>query len=164
MAKLIVGERVGREGRIGVGCSAAVFDETGRRILLIRRADNDNWAVPGGYMESGESLTEACAREVREETGLEVVVERLISVYTNPHALLEYPDGNRWQLVVLHFEAKPVGGQLARSEEAVEVQYFSQSETEALNMGPFDRLRITDAFVLQDRTIIRDEFPVVARS
>ena len=163
MATLRVGERIAREGRIAVGCSAAVFDQTGQRILLIRRADNDLWAVPGGYMDSGKSLTEACAREVREETGLVVTVERLISVYTNPHALLEYPDGNRWQLVVLHFEARYAGGQLAGSDEAVEVRYFSQLETHALTMGTFDRLRTDDAFAFQERTIVRDEFPVVAR-
>lgn len=145
-----------------MGCSAAIFDDSGQRILLVRRADNDHWAVPGGYMESGESLTEACAREVLEETGLRVTVGRLISVSTNPHALLEYPDGNRWQLVVLHFAATFVSGELASREETVDVRYFSQLETHNLTVATFDRLRIEDAYAFQDPTIIRDEFPVVA--
>jgi len=71
VAKIIAGDRVGKQGRLGVGTSAAVFDAS-RRILLIRRADNGNWAVPGGYMEPGESLSEGCEREVLEETGLRV--------------------------------------------------------------------------------------------
>ena len=96
MVKIIQAERAGKNGRLAVGCSAAVFDKNKERILLIRRADNGKWAVPGGYMDAGEDFSEACAREVYEETGLRVEVKRLISVYTNPHLLLEYPDGNRW--------------------------------------------------------------------
>jgi ADP-ribose pyrophosphatase YjhB (NUDIX family) len=44
-----------------LGCSAAIFDERGR-ILLTRRADNGQWCLPGGRMESGESAAEACER------------------------------------------------------------------------------------------------------
>lgn len=109
-------------------------------------------------MEAGESLTEACAREVLEETGLIVQVQHLISVYTNPHLLLEYPDGNRWQLVVLHFSAMPIGGELTSSNESSEVQFFSRAETKGLKMNPFDQLRILDAYAAPNTTLIRDEF------
>jgi len=109
-------------------------------------------------MEAGESLTEACAREVLEETGLQVTVKRLISVYTNPHLLVEYPDGNRLQLVILHFEAERIGGVLIRNVEALEVNYFSQAEMENLEISPFDRLRIRDAFTTQEAAIVRNEF------
>ncbi len=129
MPKLILGNRIGKAGRLAVGCSAAVFEEQRQRILLIRRSDNGRWAVPGGYMEPGETLTEACTREVLEETGLRVSVGRLVSVFTNPHALLEYPDGNRLQLVVLHFEATAVDGNLRPSEESTDPQFFAQQET-----------------------------------
>jgi len=158
MAKVIAGERIGKQGRLAIGCSAAVFDASRQRLLLIRRADNGRWAVPGGYMEAGESMTEACTREVLEETGLCVKVKRLISVYTNPHLLLEYPDGNRLQLVVLHFDAEPIGGDLSRSDESSELNFFSQTEALQLDVGPLDRLRIMDAFTAQERAIIRDEF------
>ena len=156
MPRVIAGERIGKQGRLGIGCSAAVFDASGQRILLIRRADNGRWAVPGGYMEAGESLTEACAREVLEETGLHVTVRRLIGAYTNPHLLLEYPDGNRWQMVILFFEAEPIGGSLATSDESPELGYFSQAETAHLDMSPLDRARIADAFAHQVRSPLRD--------
>ena len=157
MVNIIVGERVGKQGQLAVGCSASVLNNQGR-ILLVRRTDNELWAVPGGYMEAGESLTEACTREVLEETGLCIRVQHLISVYTDPHRLLEYPDGNRLQLVVLHFAAEPISGELSVSNESSEVKFFSQDEIQNLKMGAFDHLRIMDTFTAQKITLIRDEF------
>ena len=158
MARIIAGDRVGRLGRLGVGCSAAIFDSTRTRLLLTRRADNHHWCVPGGYMEPSESTTEACCREVFEETGLEVRVSRLVSIYTNPDLLLEYPDGNRWQLVILHFEVEQVRGEPTISTETTAWNYFSAEELVDLEIGSLDRLRIADAFAAQPATIIRDTF------
>jgi ADP-ribose pyrophosphatase YjhB (NUDIX family) len=156
MAQLLFGDRIAREGRLGVGCSAAVFDPSGQLLLLIRRADNGLWAVPGGYMEPGESFTEACAREVLEETGLTVRIGRLISIYTNPHALLVYPNGNRWQLVIMHFEAFPEAGDLTNNAEASEARYFTQAEAGKLELGRMDHLRIADAFAFGGTTFVHD--------
>ena len=158
MVKINIGDRVGRNGALAVGCSATVFDTTQQEMLLIRRADNDRWAVPGGYMEPGESLTEACKREVFEETGLSVEIQRLIGVYTSPNLLLEYPDGNKWQLVVLHFEATMVDGELALSNETSEIRYFSRAEAENLQMGPLDRQRMVDGFSRKKHTVVCDDF------
>jgi ADP-ribose pyrophosphatase YjhB (NUDIX family) len=158
MVRIVTGERVGRNGKLAVGCSAAVIDD--EKILLIRRSDNGKWAVPGGYMEPGENLQEACAREVLEETGIRIEVKKLVSVYTNPDLLLEYEDGNRWQLVILHFEAEPIGGQLSTSNESTEVQYFSKEEVMDLSISPFDRMRIADAFSGMEAALIRNEFTV----
>ncbi len=158
MVKYHIGERVGRQGRLAVGCSAAVFDSERERILLVRRSDNSRWAVPGGYMDSGETLTETCVREVLEETGLHARVKRLIGVYTNPNLLLEYPDGNCVQLVVLHFEAEPIGGKLGTSEETTDVKYFTEAEIAGLDMGSLDRSRVTDSFAVNERAMVHDTF------
>ena len=158
MVIIIKSERAGKNGKLAVGCSAAVFDTSGERILLIRRGDNGKWAVPGGYMESGENFSEACAREVYEETGLQVEVKRLIGIYTNPHILLEYPDGNRWQLVVLHFETKMINGELKPSDESPELSFYSSEEIKSLEMGILDHLRVADSFTRHENTIIRNEF------
>ena len=111
-------------------------------------------------MEPGESVTEGCAREVREETGMQVKVTRLIGVYTNPHLLLEYPDGNRWQFVALFFAAEPTGGRLQAGDDAIEVGYFSGSEMEEMDIGHFDRQRIADGFAGQEAAFIRDDLRV----
>jgi len=156
MVEVIHGERVGKLGRLAVGCSAGILDSTGNKILLVHRADNSRWAVPGGYMEPGESAAEAAAREVLEETGLQVRVGRLIAVYSNPNILVEYPDGNRYQIVALYFAAEPVGGELRPSFETTEVGYFSRDEIERLEMGRFDRQRVADAFARQEAALVRD--------
>ena len=154
MAKMIVGERVGRQGKLAVGCSATVLDEMGR-MLLVRRADNGRWAVPGGYMEPGESVAEACAREVKEECGLEVDVQELIAVYSSPDHLLVYEDGNKWQLIILHFYVEVIGGVLTVSDETTEVKFFAQEETAVLNLGEWDQQRVQDGFKFTGNRFIR---------
>lgn len=151
---ILRGERVGKRGRVAVGCSAVVLSPDSQKVLLIQRADNGLWAVPGGYLEPGENLTEACAREVLEETGIRVQVGRLIAVYTDPNLLLEYQDGNRWQIVVFLFAATPVGGQINNSNESTDVGYFSRSEIQLMNLGGFDRQRIEDAFAAPEGTTV----------
>ena len=158
MVTIVHGQRVCRRGRLAVGCSAAVLDPTGQKILLVRRADNSLWAVPGGYMDPGETFTEACAREVLEETGVRVRVGRLVAVYTSPNVLLEYPDGNSLQLVVLHFAAEPVGGELSTSAETTEAAYFSRATIEELDMNDFDRQRVNDGFAGQSTAFVREDF------
>ena len=155
MAKLIQGERVGRMGTLMVGCVAVVFDAKRERILLTRRSDNGRWCLPGGRMEPGESATEACARELREETGLDASIGRLIGVYSSPDWLLEYADGNQFQVLGLCFEAQPTGGQLALSDEVTEYGYFTLDEIAALDMMEHHSERIAGAFAAETTTIVR---------
>jgi len=160
MVKVISGERIGKEGILGIGCSAFVFDAKHEKVLLIQRSDDGKWAVPGGAMIAGESLSEACAREVLEETGLKIKVNRLLSVYTSPHRLLTYPDGNKWQPVNLHFEVEIMEGELTVNEEAVSFGFFSLPETENLDMHGMDRMRVNDGFKGKVETIIYDDYDV----
>src|SRR5450759_941076 len=68
--------------------NVAVTNDAGE-ILLIRRSDNDNWALPGGAVDIGESLTEAAVRETREESGIDCEVTGLAGIYTDPgHVML----------------------------------------------------------------------------
>src|SRR6185295_19765609 len=117
MTQVLYGDRLGREGQLRTGCSAVIFDETRTKALLTRRTDNGLWCLPGGAMEPGESAAEACAREVWEETGLQVDVLRLVGVYSDPHRLVVYPDGHKVHIVALSFEAKITGGELGLSNE-----------------------------------------------
>jgi ADP-ribose pyrophosphatase YjhB (NUDIX family) len=155
VTKLLYGERIGKLGTILVGCSALILDQTKQKVLLTQRTDNGQWCLPGGRMEPGESATEACAREVWEETGLHVRVGSLIGVYSNPHRLIEYADGNRVHVVALHFEAEPVDGILGLSDETTAYGYFTQAEIVSMNVIEHHRERIEDAFAFRPAAFVR---------
>lgn len=143
MTQILYGDRLGREGKIRVGCSAAILNEEGK-VLLTRRRDNGQWCLPSGGMEAGESPSETALREVFEETGLEVRVKRLVGVYSDPHQLVMYQDGNKVQIVAIHFEAEIVGGTLGLSDETSDFGYFSLKEMEGLEMLGHHKQRIED--------------------
>ena len=103
---LIYGERIGKLAKLTPTCDAVIFDPTGQCVLLTRRSDNGRWCLPGGAMDPGESAAECCAREVLEETGLVVRVDRLVGVYSTPHRIVEYADGNQRQALTLIFGAE----------------------------------------------------------
>ncbi len=109
-------------------------------------------------MDSGESFSEACEREVKEETGLDVQVTRLLGIYTSPHLLVEYVDGNKYQLAVLHFEAEKIGGTLETSDETTELAFFSKNEIPSLDMNELDRKRAMVSFEKLTETVINDDF------
>ena len=155
MTKIITGDRVGQNGAIRVGCSAVIFDEDRKNILLTRREDNNQWCLPSGGMEPGESASETCIREVEEETGLQVTIKRLIGVYTTPDELIVYRDGNKIQLVALCFEAEIVGGELRLSDETTEYGYFSYQKIQALDLLMNHARRIEDAYSGKTTTFIR---------
>lgn len=59
------------------------------QILLIKRTDNDSWALPGGAIDLGESLTQAAVRETKEETGVDCRVTGIVGIYSDPrHVVL----------------------------------------------------------------------------
>lgn len=152
MTQILYGDRLGREGKIRVGCSAAIFNEEGR-VLLTRRRDNGQWRLPSGGMEAGESVEEAILREVFEETGLRVRVKRLIGVYSDPHQLVIYADGIKVQIVAIHFEAEIVGGTLGLSDETSDFGYYSLKEMEGLEMLGHHMQRIEDTLAERSEAI-----------
>ncbi len=143
MTQILYGERLGREGKIRLGCSAVVCDDAGR-VLLTRRRDNGQWCLPSGGMEAGESPAETCVREVLEETGLRVRVKRLVGVYSDPNQLVVYADGTKVQIVAIHFEAEAVGGTLGLSDETSDFGYFSSEEIEGMELLGHHKQRIMD--------------------
>lgn len=148
MTKILHGERIGREGKIRVGCSAAIFNADDK-VLLTRRADNGQWCLPSGAMEPGESAAEACAREVLEETLLHVRVKRLVGVYSDPNQLVMYADGNKVQILAVHFEAEVIGGELGLSDETTEAGYFSREEVAEMELLGHHKQRVMDTWAGQ---------------
>ncbi|GAA5193096.1 NUDIX domain-containing protein [Rugosimonospora acidiphila] len=112
-------------------------------ILLIRRTDNDNWALPGGAMDLGESLPAAAVRETLEETGIDVEVTGLVGIYTDPrHVILYTSDGEARQEFSVVFTARPLGGVPTPSAESREVHWVSPERIGELAMHRSMRMRI----------------------
>ncbi|TWF93372.1 NUDIX hydrolase [Saccharopolyspora dendranthemae] len=125
--------------------TAAIRNDAGD-ILLIHKIDNDLWALPGGGHDAGESLTDTVVREVKEETGLDVEVVRLVGTYTNPNHVMAYDDGEVRQQFSLCFEAKWVGGQPREDgSETKEVRWVAPTDLDRLNIHTSMRLRIDHA-------------------
>jgi ADP-ribose pyrophosphatase YjhB (NUDIX family) len=119
----------------------------GREILLMRRSDNGHWGLPGGYLEPGESVVQAAAREVREETGWSVDVGRLVGVYSDPaRQVVEYPDRRRVHAVNLCFEATArAAGELGTPGEVLGVGFFAWDALPE-PFVPIHSIRIEDCF------------------
>lgn len=123
------------------GASAVVVDDQGR-ILLHQRSDNAFWALPGGAMDIGECIGDTAIREVKEETGLDVEIDHLIGIYSNPRHVVEFSDGEVRQQFSVCFACRIAGGELSVSEESFQVRFFAVEDIERLDMHESIRLRI----------------------
>ncbi|MFN8069899.1 MAG: NUDIX hydrolase [Mycolicibacterium insubricum] len=117
-----------------VSVAGVVVREDGR-VLVIRRDDNGHWEAPGGVLELDESFEDGVRREVLEETGLKVEVERLTGVYKNlTHGI-----------VALVYRCRPSGGEPHATEEARETRWMTTEEVQSA-MTPAFGVRVLDAF------------------
>jgi mutator protein MutT len=118
-----------------VGVGAAVIDRD--RIVLVKRAGpplQGEWSLPGGKVELGETLQEAVAREVLEETGLVVVVGDLITaldrIERSSSGVVEY------HYVIVDFVCRVTGGELRRGSDAADVVWVALDEIGQYGLTP----------------------------
>ena len=109
------------------GADALVRDARGR-VLLVRRADDGRWAMPGGWVDPGEAPEQAVVREVAEETGLRVSAPRLLHTKQRP-ASVHYT-----------FGCELDGGELRTSDESPEVAFVSPDEIDQWHTDHHQRL------------------------
>jgi ADP-ribose pyrophosphatase len=133
-----------------VGAGAVVH--RGGKVLLVKRNNPPNrgrWALPGGLVELGETCEAAAAREILEETGLEVKVEGLLDVqsdlHRDPGQKLEY------HYVLVDYLARPVGGRLRINSESSASGWFTRSQVLGLDMSEGTRNVVNAYFVQHPR-------------
>lgn len=115
------------------------------QILLIKRSDNDNWAIPGGAIDLGESLAQAAARETREETGITCDVTGLVGIYTDPlHIILYTSNGEARQEFSIVLTARYLSGEPTPSNESNEVRWVEPAAMSDYTMDRSMRMRIED--------------------
>jgi 8-oxo-dGTP diphosphatase len=124
---------------------AGIVVRNDRRVLVVRRCDNQHWEPPGGVLELHETFDQGVRREVFEETGIDVQVEGLTGVYKN------MPRG----IVALVFRCSPLGGRLTPSDEALSVHWLTVEEIRK-RMDPAYVVRVTDAFADRASARIHD--------
>jgi mutator protein MutT len=110
-----------------IGVGAVIVDAN--RVLLVRRGNEPlkgEWSLPGGAVELGETLEVACAREVHEETGLEIDVGPMVDVFDRIR--LDAEGRARYHYVLVDFVCRPIGGTLACASDAIDARWASLME------------------------------------
>ncbi len=134
-----------------VSVSGIVIRDDGR-VLVIKRDDNGHWEAPGGVLELDESFEAGVHREVLEETGLEVAVERLTGVYKNlTHGI-----------VALVYRCRPAGGEPHATEESREIRWMTKEEVRS-TMVPAFAVRVLDAFEEAPQSRAHDGVDLITR-
>ena len=117
-----------------VSVTGVVTDET-EQVLVIQRRDNGHWEPPGGVLELGETFEQGVQREVLEETGVQVTVDRLTGVYKNM----------KRGIVALVYRCSIKAGRPRTSTEATSVRWIDKDQIDVL-MSPAYAARVHDAF------------------
>lgn len=138
-----------------VPAASAIVEDSQNRILLHKRSDNHLWSLPGGAMDLGESIETTIIREVKEETGFDVEVLKCIGLYTDPHHIIAFSDGEIRQQFSICFHCIITGGQIVVSSESTQVKFFTKEELKKLDLHPAQQMRIQDFFANQDNVFIR---------
>jgi ADP-ribose pyrophosphatase YjhB (NUDIX family) len=121
-----------------------VVDDAGT-ILMIRRTDNGNWALPGGAIDLGESVAQAAVRETLEETGIRCEITSVVGIYSDPkHVILYTSNGEVRQEFSIVLTARALSGRPTPSSESSEVGWIPMPEVSRNAMDRSMLIRIND--------------------
>ena len=114
------------------------------RLLLQRRRDTGQWAIPMGKQELGETIMQCAVRETLEETGVTVEVTGILGIYSDPGHIVAYGDGEIRQEYEVILLGRPVSGQPGANDEASDVGWFAPGELDGLNIHPTQWRQLRD--------------------
>jgi 8-oxo-dGTP pyrophosphatase MutT (NUDIX family) len=124
-------------------CGVLAVDDLGR-VLLQRRRDTGQWAIPMGKQELGETPSQCAIRETLEETGVLPEITGILGVYSDPGHIVAYTDGEirqEWELILL---GRPVTGTPSANAEASDVRWVAPADLENLDIHPTQWRQLRD--------------------
>ena len=124
-------------------CGVLAADDSGR-VLLQRRRDTGQWAIPMGKQELGETPSQCAIRETLEETGVLTELTGILGVYSDPRHIVAYSDGEVRQEWELTFLGRPVSGTPTVNDEAIDVRWVEPGDLEALDIHPTQWRQLRD--------------------
>lgn len=129
--------------------TALCRDEAGR-VLLVKEADSGRWSTPGGAIQPGESPEQAAIREVEEETGLTIQIDRLRTVVGGPEYRTTYSNGDQLSFVAIVYDARVISGSPTPDyDETIEVGWFVLEDVRSLPLMRFVTLLMRDGVLLE---------------
>jgi 8-oxo-dGTP pyrophosphatase MutT (NUDIX family) len=116
-------DKIGHDPLLIPGVCMLIFNDK-NEILLHRQSDDGLWHTIGGSIDPREEPAAAAAREAKEETGLDITPERIVSVYTGPYPT--YANGDQCMFISIAFAAKLPPGVIPQiaDDESLEMQFF----------------------------------------
>ena len=124
-------------------CGVLATDDEGR-ILLQRRRDTGQWAIPMGKMELGETPSRCAIRETREETGVLTEITGILGIYSDPGHVVAYSDGEIRQEYEVILLGRPVSGTPAANDEASDVAWIEPDNLTAFDIHPTQWRQLRD--------------------
>ncbi|MFC4007892.1 NUDIX hydrolase [Nonomuraea purpurea] len=124
-------------------CGTVTVDDAGR-ILMQRRRDTGQWALPMGKMEIGETPSQCAVRETEEETGVRVEAVGILGIYSDPGHIVAYSDGEIRQEYEVMLIARPVGGRPEANDEASDVRWVEPGDLHSLDIHPTQWRQLND--------------------
>jgi len=156
---------VGNKRLIIASVAGIIRDDSGERVLLVQDCDAGLWSTPGGALEPEDTPANAVIREVWEETGLTVAIERLLGVYGGPEFIVRYANGDETQYVSTMFECRIVSGELRPDQDEVQAAgFFTLAEARELPLSPWltralPRLYVRDVAAWYEHATWRPPLP-----
>ncbi len=114
-----------------------IYDESKRFILIKRKNEpyKDSWALPGGFVEYGETVENAAIREAKEETSIDVELQKIINIYSEPSR------DPRGHTITVAYTAKEDFNQRKADDDAADIEIFNENDLKSIKLA-FDHEKI----------------------
>jgi ADP-ribose pyrophosphatase YjhB (NUDIX family) len=124
----------------------AIIINKDNEILLHKRTGGGGWTLPGGKMNIGESISDCCKREIKEELKMDVRIKKVTGIYTSPDYVIDFGNGLIFQPFIVAFLCKVDNKEFTINSESVDAKWFKSNEISKLKLFSNTMRIINDSF------------------